>query len=138
MNRIVAVAIFSTVVASAHAEGTALVRPDLVEGQAIRCEAFVKPAATLPDRNDTPIDCDVPDDVYATGSGAVVIPKMSRFFGWKKGARIEWTSWTTPDQLVVGDAVLHGTGFVSAIDPTTDSYTLVVLHDVVVPLNERH
>jgi hypothetical protein len=89
-------------------------------------------------RDDTPINCITLEDLRATGSGAVVIPKKSQLFGWKKGRHIEWTSWTTPDQVFVGDATLHGTAALSEIEPASEAYIVVVNRDIRVPLSERH
>lgn len=138
MKRIVAAAIFSTLAAAAHADAVAGTRPDLVPGQTFGCEGYVKPVAVLTTRDNAPVHCVVLDDVHATGSRGVVIPKKSQLFGWKKGHSIERTSWTTPDQVFVGDATLHGTAFVSEIDPASESYTVVVDRDIMVPQDERH
>lgn len=89
-------------------------------------------------RDGTPIQCVVLNDVWSMGSGVVVIPKKSRLFGWKKGSSIEWTSWTTPDRVFVGDATLHGTAAVSEIDPGSDSYAVAVACNISVPESERH
>ena len=139
MKRIIAAAIFLAVAASARADATAGPRPGLVKGQRLVCEGYLKPVAVLQNlRDDTPIHCIALEDVRAPGSRTVVIPKRSLLFGWKKGRRIEWTSWTTPDQVFVGDATLHGTAALSEIDPASEAYTVVVNRDIWVPLSERH
>lgn len=131
MKKIVVAAI-ATVSLAAHAGEGAQARADLLAEQQFKCAAFVKAAVVLSNPDDTVVQCDVLNDVRANGSSAVVIPKRSRFFGWKHGSRVEWTSWTTPDGTVVGDAVLHGVAFTSNIDRASDVYNVTALHDIVV------
>ncbi|MBN3761211.1 hypothetical protein [Burkholderia sp. Ac-20365] len=134
----IALPLLIAVATIAHAERSAQIQPDLLTGQSFECASFVKPAVLLASRDDTPVNCDVTVDVLATVSHAVVIPRKSRLFGWKSGDRVEWTSWTTPGRFVVGDATLHGKAFASKIDPAADTFSIVVLRDLVVPTNARN
>lgn len=131
MRKIVATAL-ATLAFAAHAGESAQAPADLLAGQAFKCAGFVKAGVVLSNPDNTAVQCDVLGDVRGNGSSAIVIPKKSRFFGWKKGDRVEWTSWTTPDGTVVGDAVLHGVAFASTIDRKADVYNVVALHDIVV------
>lgn len=131
MKNIVVAAIASLALA-AHAGEARQARADLLAGQAFECASFVKATVTLSSPDNTAVQCDVLSDVRGNGSGTVVIPKRSRFFGWKKGTRVEWTSWTTPDGTVVGDAVLHGAAFESSIERKADLFNVTALRDIVV------
>lgn len=106
--------------------------PNLLAGKTFKCASFVKAVVVLSNPDNTAVQCDVLNDVRDNGSSVVVIPKKSRFFGWKKGGRVEWTSWTTPDGTVVGDAILHGAAFESNIDRMGDVYNVTALRDIVV------
>lgn len=129
----IVVAAIATVVLTAYAgESTQQASADLLAGQAFECASFVKATVTLSSPDNTAVQCDVLSDVRGNGSGTVVIPKRSRFFGWKKGTRVEWTSWTTPDGTVVGDAVLHGAAFESSIERKADLFNVTALRDIVV------
>lgn len=104
------------------------------KGQSFACAPFIKPSWLMQQRDDTPAQCAVTGDVRPIGSATVVIPKGSRLFGWKKDGRIEWTAWTTPGGIAIGDKALHGVAFASRIDPADDdSLTVTALHDIAVP-----
>ena len=135
----IVVAAIATVVLTAYAgESTQQASADLLARQAFKCAGFVKATVVLSGPDNTAVQCDVLSDVRGNGSSAVVIPKKSRFFGWKKDRRVEWTSWTTPDGTVVGDAVLHGAAFESSIDPKTDVFNVTALRDIVVQRAESN
>ncbi|MFP3637606.1 hypothetical protein [Paraburkholderia sp. SIMBA_054] len=126
------VATIAMLALAAHAGENTQARADVLEGQSFKCASFVKAVVVLSNPDNTAVQCDVLSDVRGNGSSAVVIPKKSRFFGWKKGARVEWTSWTSPDGTVVGDAVLHGAAFASNIDRKADVFNVIALRDIVV------
>lgn len=134
----IAVAVIAMLALIAHAGEKAQPRVDVLRGQAFGCAGFVKPEVVQTLRDNTQVACVTLDSVHSTLSGAVVIPKKSRLLGWKKGRTVEWTSWTTPDHVVVGDSALHGTGFVSEIDPLNDVFTVVAVRNIMVPRDARH
>lgn len=126
------VALFSMLTLVAHAEESKPASADLLAGKAFTCVSPVKPVMVLNQPDNTPIYCLSPKDVRNT-SGAVVIPRGSRFFGWKKGRRIEWTSWTTPNGIAVGEDPLHRMAFASVITEGSDEYILTAVRDISVP-----
>lgn len=107
----------------------------LLKGTAFQCVSYFKASYLMEAKDDSPVQCIVANDVHATISGKLVIPRKSRLFGWKKGDQIEWTSWTTEAGIVVGDKVLNGTAFASRIPiHDDDPLTVIALHDIDVPV----
>ncbi|CAH2782574.1 MAG: hypothetical protein PPHEINF_2010 [uncultured Paraburkholderia sp.] len=105
----------------------------ILRATSFKCMPTLKTSALLDMRDDTAVQCLAMTDVTDRG-GRVLIPRKAQFFGWKRGTSVDWTSWTTDDGIIVGDKVLHGVAFTSALQPTIDeSLTVTALRDIPVP-----
>ncbi|ABO60497.1 hypothetical protein LA345_37915 (plasmid) [Burkholderia vietnamiensis] len=105
----------------------------ILRATSFKCMPLQTVSALLDMRDNTAVQCSTMSDV-ADSTGRVLIARKAQLFGWKKGTSVEWTSWTTNDGIVVGEKVLHGVAFTSALQPTPDeSLTVMALHDISVP-----
>ncbi|WP_321959546.1 hypothetical protein [Burkholderia cenocepacia] len=105
----------------------------ILRATSFKCMSTMKVSALLDMRDDTAVRCLAMTDVTDRG-GRVLIPRKAQLFGWKKGTSVNWTSWTTDDGIIVGDKILHGVAFTSALQPTIDeSLTVTAVRDIPVP-----
>jgi hypothetical protein len=123
---------FVVLAAAAFADGIGNVRT-IVTGQHFECRSSVKTSFLREEFDGTPVQCVLPADLLAASSKEVAIPAGTMLLGWKKQGNVEWTAWTTPARNFVGDEVVHGVAFESSMDTRRDTFTVVALHDIVIP-----